>query len=218
MKRIAVVPGDGIGPEVVNQAVETTKLAGELFGFELEFTWFNWGAENFLASGIALPEGALEMLSRDYDAILAGAFGDPRVPDNRHAKEILLGMRTGLDLYVNMRPIKLLHDRLCPLKGRGVADVDVVVFRENTEGPYVFMGGNFKEGTADELAIQEDINTYKGVRRIIEAAFEYARRNGRKRVTMSDKSNVLTYGHGLWQRLFKEVSLAYPEIESNHLY
>src|SRR5262249_40337309 len=153
-----------------------------------------------------------------FDAILTGAFGDPRVPDNKHAADILLGMRFGLDLYINLRPIKLLDSRLCPLKGREPREVDFVVFRENSEGLYTFVGGNFKKGTADEIAVQEEINTRKGVERIIVAAFEYAKTNGRRRVTMSDKSNVLTYGHDLWQRVFKEVASRYPEIEANHLY
>lgn len=216
MKRIAVIPGDGIGPEVVAEAVRTLQLAEEIFGLELEFTRFDWGADKYLASGVALPEDSLEMLSRDYDAILAGAFGDPRVPDNKHAADILLGIRTGLDLYINLRPIKLMHKKLCPLKGE--VAVDFVVFRENTEGMYVFAGGNFKKGSPDEVAVQVEINTRKGVERIIVAAFEYARRYGRRRVTMSDKSNVLTAGHGLWQRTFKEVAPRYPDIEADHLY
>lgn len=218
MKRIAVIPGDGIGPEVIDEAVKTLEAAAELFGFELALTRFDWGADKYLATGVTMPEGGLEMLSSEFDAILAGAFGDPRVPDNKHAADILLGMRFGLDLYINLRPIKLLDQRLCPLKERAEKDVDFVVFRENTEGMYVFMGGNFKKGSGDEIAVQEEINTRKGVERIIVAAFDYAREHGRKRVTMSDKSNVLTYGHDLWQRTFKEVAGRYPGIEANHLY
>jgi len=218
LKRIAVIPGDGIGPEVIAEAVGVLKAAAEIFNLDVSLEFFDWGAEKYIATGITLPEGALEMLASDYDAILAGAFGDPRVPDNQHAKDILLGMRSGLDLYINLRPIKLIDERLCPLKGRGPSDVNFVVFRENTEGIYVFMGGNFKKGSADEIAVQEEINTRKGVERIITAAFKYARDHGRKRVTMSDKSNVLTYGHDLWQRTFKQVAAQYPEIEANHLY
>jgi 3-isopropylmalate dehydrogenase len=218
LERIAVIPGDGIGPEVIQEAVKMLELAGELFGIDLALTHFDWGAEKYLATAITLPEGALHLLSSEYDAILSGAFGDPRVPDNRHAADILLGMRMGLDLYINLRPIKLLNAKLCPLEGRGPDDIDFVVFRENTEGMYVFVGGNFKKGTPDEVAVQEEINTRKGVERIISAAFEYARRNGRKRVTMTDKSNVLTYGHDLWQRTFREVASGYTEIEANHLY
>ncbi|HJZ68153.1 MAG TPA: 3-isopropylmalate dehydrogenase [Blastocatellia bacterium] len=218
MKRIAVIPGDGIGPEVISEAVRTVELAGEVFDLEFSIDWFDWGAEKYLSTGVTLPEGALKMLAAEYDAILSGAFGDPRVPDNKHAADILLAMRFGLDLYINLRPIKLIDERLCPLKGRGPADIDFVVFRENTEGMYVFMGGNFKKGTTGEIAIQEEVHTRKGVERIITAAFEYARAHGRKRVTMTDKSNVLTYGHDLWQRTFKEVAAGYPGIEANHLY
>ncbi|MFP5261519.1 MAG: 3-isopropylmalate dehydrogenase [Blastocatellia bacterium] len=218
MKRVAVIPGDGIGPEVVGEAVRTIELAREVFGFELSIDSFDWGAEKYLSTGVSLPDGALEVFRNDYDAILTGAFGDPRVKDNKHAADILLGLRFGLDLYINLRPIKLMDSRLCPLKDRDKADVDFVVFRENTEGLYVFMGGNFKKGTGDEIAVQEEVNTRKGVERIITAAFDYAREHGRKKVTMSDKSNVLTYGHDLWQRTFKLVAGRYPEVEADHLY
>ena len=218
MKRIAVIPGDGIGPEVIGEAVSTLRAVQNLYGFELSYTSFDWGAENYLSTGVTLPDDALQMLAAEYDAILAGAFGDPRVRDNKHAADILLGMRSGLDLYINLRPIKLIDERLCPLKARKPADVNFVVLRENTEGMYVFVGGNFKRNSADEIAVQEEINTRKGVERIIVAAFEYARQHNRKRVTMSDKSNVLTYGHDLWQRTFKEIAAGYPDIEANHLY
>lgn len=218
MKRVAVIPGDGIGPEVIREAVLTLELAREVFGFDLSLSHFDWGADKYLATGVTMPEGGLDMLSSEFDAILAGAFGDPRVPDNKHAADILLGMRFGLDLYINLRPIKLIDSRLCPLKGREPEQVDFMVLRENTEGMYVFMGGNFKKGSPDEIAVQEEINTRKGVERIIVAAFEYAKAHHRKRVTMSDKSNVLTYGHDLWQRTFKEVASRYPDIEANHFF
>src|SRR5262249_53053605 len=130
----------------------------------------------------------------------------------------VLGACFDLDLYVNHRPVKLLHERLCPLKHRGPRDVDFVVFRENTEGLYVSVGGRFKAGTEDEVAIQEELNTYKGVNRIVTHAFEFAKANGRKRVCMADKSNAMTQGHALWQRVFKEVAARYPEIEPRHLY
>lgn len=218
MKRVAVIPGDGIGPEVVREAVQIIELAEQIFDFEIAITHFDWSADKYLATGITVPEGAFGMLASEYDAILAGAFGDPRVPDNKHAADILLGMRFNLDLYINLRPIKLIDSKLCPLKDRTPKDIDFVVLRENTEGMYVFMGGNFKKGTPDEIAVQEEINTRKGVERIIVAAFEYARAHNRKRVTMSDKSNVLTYGHDLWQRTFKEVAARYADVEANHLY
>src|SRR5476649_2279480 len=158
------------------------------------------------------------MLRDQFDAIFIGALGDPRVSDNRHARDILLGTRFELDLYVNYRPVKLLDARLCPLKERTPADVNFVVFRENTEGLYVSIGGRFKAGTEDEVAIQEEVNTYKGVHRIIRHAFEFAKAHGRRSVCMTDKSNAMAQGHALWQRVFKEVAPQYPGIEARHLY
>jgi len=218
MKRIAVIPGDGIGPEVIQQAVRVLKHLQSTHDVQLNFVDFDWGAEKFLKDGVTLPTGALEMLSRDFDAILAGAFGDPRVPSNKHAEDILLGMRRGLDLYINLRPVRLLHERLTPLRNRTVENIDFVVFRENTEGAYCGAGGFLKQGTADEIALQEEVNTRRGVERIIVAAFEYAKANGRKRVTMADKSNVQRFGGDLWQRVFKEVAADYSEITANHQY
>lgn len=217
-KRIAVVPGDGIGPEVIAEAVRVAERLGQTHGLKLDFTHFDWGAEKFLRDGVTLPAGALEMLTTDFDAILAGAFGDPRVPSNQHAEEILLGMRRGLDLYINLRPVRLLHERLTPLRGRGASEIDFVVFRENTEGAYCGAGGFLKKGTDDEIATQEELNTRRGVERIIVAAFEYARAQKRTKVTMADKSNVQRFGGDLWQRVFKEVATDYPEIEAKHQY
>jgi 3-isopropylmalate dehydrogenase len=217
-KRIAVIPGDGIGPEVCDEAVRVLELLREAQGVEIELTRFDWGADKYLREGVSLPEGALQMLTENFDAIFAGAFGDPRVPTNRHAEDILLGMRRGLDLYINLRPVRLLDARLTPLKGRGTDEIDFVVFRENTEGAYSGAGGFLRKGTAQEIATQEEFNTRHGVERIIVAAFEYARRQGRRKVTMADKSNVQRYGGDLWQRVFKEVRAGYPEIEANHQY
>jgi 3-isopropylmalate dehydrogenase len=216
--KIAIIPGDGIGAEVIDQAVRVLDAAEREFGFSLEKTHFDWGAERYLRDGTTLPDDAVAMFEREYDAILLGAVGDPRVPDNKHAADILLGLRFKLDLYVNLRPVKLLDDRLTPLKGRGRSDVDFVVFRENTEGLYTFMGGIFKKGTPDEVAIQEEVNTRKGVERIVEAAFAYAERTGRRKVTMADKSNAMTYGHDLWRRAFAEVAARHPSIEHNAQY
>src|SRR6059058_5028311 len=207
-KRVAVVPGDGIGPEVIDEAVSVLERLRETHGVELELRHFDWGAEKFLSEGVGLPDGALEMLAREFDAILAGAFGDPRVPSNVHAKEILLGMRFKMDLYANLRPVKLLDASLCPLKGVEPKDVDFVVIRENTEGAYVDAGGVFKQGTLDEIAVQEDINTRKGVERIVRYAFDYCERHAkqdgspRRRVLMCDKSNAMTHAGSLWQRTF----------------
>ena len=218
MKRIAVIPGDGIGPEVMREAVRVIQHLQQTKGLEVELVDFDWGADKFLREGVTLPDGALQMLSTEFHAILAGAFGDPRIPTNKHAEDILLGMRRGLDLYINLRPVRLLHERLTPLLNRKTEEIDFVVFRENTEGAYCAAGGFLKHGTAEEIALQEEINTRRGVERIIVAAFEYARANSRTRVTMADKSNVQRFGGDLWQRVFKEVAASYPEIASNHQY
>jgi 3-isopropylmalate dehydrogenase len=218
MKRIAVIPGDGIGPEVIQQAVRVLEHLQSTHNFKLELVNFDWGAEKFLKEGVTLPSGALEMLTNEFDAILSGAFGDPRVPSNKHAEDILLGMRRGLDLYINQRPVRLLNDRLTPLKNRSTKEIDFVVFRENTEGAYCGAGGFLKHGTKDEIALQDEVNTRAGVERIIIAAFEYARKTQRKKVTMADKSNVQRFGGDLWQRVFKDVASGYSEITANHQY
>src|SRR5438309_4587525 len=187
-------------------------------------TQFYWSAERYLADGLTIPPDGFAMLGRDFDAILVGAFGDPRVPSNIHAKEILLGMRFKMDLYANVRPVRLLDAALCPLKDIEPKDIDFVVIRENTEGVYVDAGGVFKQGTLDEIAVQEDINSRKGVERVIQYAFEYCERHQkhdgspRQRVLMCDKSNAMTYAGGLWQRVFKELSKEYPQIKSEHMY
>jgi len=229
--RIAVIPGDGIGKEVTPEAIKairavlrnsgTTSANSETLSSarrQIEFVEFDWGADKFLREGVTLPDGAVEMLANEFDAILFGALGDPRVPSNQHAADILLGLRFKLDLYVNARPVELFHERLTPLRERASADVKFMVFRENTEGLYVGVGGFFKKGTPDEVAVQEDVNSRKGVERIIRYAFDYARANQLKRVCMSDKSNAMTFAHDLWQRVFKQVRQEYPDIESRHLY
>lgn len=216
--RIAVIPGDGIGKEVTPEGVKVLKAVTAGTHRSLEFVEFDWGADKYLRENISLPDGAVEMLRDEFDVILFGALGDPRVPSNQHAADILLGLRCKLDLYVNARPVELLHQRLTPLRGRTEKDIRLMVFRENTEGLYVGVGGFFKKGTADEIAVQEDVNSRKGVERIIRYAFEYAQRKGLQRVCMSDKSNALTFAHDLWQRVFKEVCREYPAIEARHLY
>ena len=218
VKRIAVIPGDGIGPEVTDEAVRVLELLRDTHSVAFELHHLDWGADKFLREGVTLPEGALEMLAQDFDAILAGAFGDPRVPSNKHAEDILLGMRRGLDLYINLRPVRLLNERLTPLRGRTVEEINFVVLRENTEGAYCGAGGFLKKNTPDEIATQEELNTRGGVERIIVAAFDYARAHERRRVTMADKSNVQRFGGDLWQRVFKEVAARYPEIEARHQY
>jgi 3-isopropylmalate dehydrogenase len=217
-QRIAVLPGDGTGKDVTAEAVKVLEAAAEAWDLPLELVPFDWDADRYLATGETLPAGALEDFRDNYAAIFIGAYGDPRVPDMKHAADILLGIRFGLDLYINLRPVKLYDARLCPLKGRTEKDVDFVVFRENTEGAYVNVGGNFKRGTPDEVAVQEEIHTRKGVERILRAAFDYAVAHGRREVLMADKSNVMRYGHDLWQRAFAEVAAEYPQISSRHLF
>jgi 3-isopropylmalate dehydrogenase len=218
MKRIAVIPGDGIGIDVTRESMRVLRRVNEVFSAGLEFVEFDWGAEKYLREGIALPAGAFEMFRKEFNAILFGAVGDPRVPDQKHAAEILLALRFGLDLYANVRPVRLFHERLCPLKGVGVDDLNFTVVRENTEGAYVNSGGVFKKGTADEVATQVEVHTRKGVERIIEFAFQYAKRHGHTKVCMSDKSNVMGYAGDLWQRSFKEAGARHNGIQTSHLY
>src|SRR5947209_2138440 len=212
--RIAVVPGDGIGKEVIAAALTVLEAAGA----PLAYTHFDWSADRYLKDGTTMPVGGFEMLARDFDTIFVGALGDPRVPSNVHAKDILLGMRFQMDLFANVRPVKCFDESLNPLKNIRAEEIDFVVIRENTEGPYVDVGGNFKQGTVDEIAVNEDVNTRKGVERVIRYAFEYAKAHGRKKVLMADKANVMTYAHGLWQRVFKLVSAEYPGIAASHMY
>jgi 3-isopropylmalate dehydrogenase len=211
-ERIAVIPGDGIGVEVVAEATRVLQAIGDL-----ELEQFPWSADHYLRTGTTIPPDGYDTL-RSFDAVFIGALGDPRVADNRHARDILLGTRFELDLYVNYRPVRLLDERLCPLKNRTRRDVDFVVFRENTEGLYVGVGGRLRAGTDDEIAVQHEVNTYRGVHRILRYAFDFARARGLRRVCMADKSNAMTHGHALWQRVFTQLKPDYPEIEATHLY
>src|ERR1043166_8915060 len=217
-RKIAVIPGDGIGPEVIAAGMRVLEAVSERHQLGLQFVHFGWNADEYLRTGISMPPGAMDDIRNHYAAVYLGAFGDPRVPDMKHAADILLGMRFQLDLYVNYRPVKLLNDRLSPLKGKDRQHIDLVIFRENTEGAYVGMGGNFKKGTSEEIAVQEDVSTRKGVERIIRYAFEYAKKTGRKSVCMSDKSNVMRFGGDLWVRTFEEVGKEYPGIEHFHMF
>jgi 3-isopropylmalate dehydrogenase len=217
-QRVAVLPGDGIGRDVTAEAVKVLEAAAERWSLPLELVHFPYGADHYLETGVSLPPGQMEEFRDRFAAIFIGAYGDPRIPDMRHAADILLGIRFQLDLFVNFRPCKLYDARLCPLAGRSESDVDFVVFRENTEGAYVGMGGIFKKGTADEVAVQEEIHTRKGVERIVRVAFEWARANGRRKVVMADKSNVMRFAHDLWQRVFAEVAAEFADIEASHLF
>ncbi len=215
MPRIAVIPGDGIGVDVTREAVKVMSAVRDR-GVPLEWDQFDYGADKYLATGVTLPDEEIANFRDNYDAVFIGAVGDPRVPDMKHAADILLGLRFKLDLYVNYRPVRLLDESLCPLKGKTCQDVNFVVFRENTEGLYAGTGGILKKGTPDEVAVQTSINTRKGVERIIRHAFEFARTRGLSKVCMSDKSNAMRFEGDLWQRTFAEVAAEYPGIEASH--
>ena len=216
MARFGLIPGDGIGIEVVAE-VEALLAALRRDGSPVEWRTFDYGADRYLATGEALPPGAMEDLAT-FDALLCGAFGDPRIPDMAHARGILLGLRRGLDLYANLRPIKPLADPLCPIRNCPGSRVDVLVVRENTEGAYVDAGGTFKRGTPDEVAIQEAVATRKGVERILVYAFQLALEHPSKRLHMADKHNALTHVGGLWHRTYLEVRERFPAVESRHIY
>ncbi|HEU4586361.1 MAG TPA: isocitrate/isopropylmalate dehydrogenase family protein [Gemmatimonadaceae bacterium] len=214
---LAVIPGDGIGPEVVREALGVLRAVEDRFQLGFEVEMLPYGADYYLETGETIPPMEMKRLGRDFDAILVGALGDPRVPGNEHARDILLGMRFQLDLYVNERPARLMDARLTPLKGKEPADLDLVIFRENTEGLYVSVGGRFKEGTPDEIAIAEEINTRKGVERIIRYAFEWAASNGKTSVTMADKANAIP-AHHLWRTVFDDVGREYADIQRDTRY
>lgn len=217
MPRIALVPGDGIGPEVVREARRVLEVVADAEGLPFEVVEWDLGADRFLREGVTITDDEFRSLADDHDAILLGALGDPRVPGNEHARDILLGLRFGLDLYVNFRPCVLLAPDLCPLK-RVKVPVRLEIFRENTEGCYVGMGGVFKRGTPHEVAIEEDVNTRTGVERIVRAAFDFARAKYRTRVTLVDKANAMRHAGGLWRRVFAEVGEGFPEVEREEMY
>lgn len=218
MPLIAILPGDGIGPEVMSHATRVLEHYRDDRKLPLELWQLDLGAERFLRDGTTFPKDVQERIANEASAVLLGALGDPRVPNLEYARDILFGLRFGLDLYANVRPVKALADRLVPLKDRTAKDVDIVVFRENTEGIYVGIGGQFKRGTVDEIAINEDVNTRKGVERLIRAGFEHAKRHGKKTVHMADKSNAMKHAHELWYRCFFEVAREYPTIQAKHVY
>ena len=213
--KIAVIPGDGIGPEVVAASLEVIERAATREGIQLVFEQLPYSADHYLKTGVTLPDDAFRHLRDGVDAIFLGALGDPRVPDNEHARDILLGLRFRLDLYVNFRPVTLLHPRLLALKA--ATPIDFVVFRENTEGQYQGFGRSENVGAPDEKHVSEEIHTARGVRRIIEAAFRWATAHGRQRITLCDKSNAVPY-HRIWGRLFAEVGERYPGITREHRY
>ncbi len=212
---IAVIPGDGTGPDVVAEGIKVLNAASEKFGFELNYTQFDFGGERYLKTGKILDDSEVEEL-RKFKAIFLGAIGHPDVKPGVLEKGILLKLRFALDQYINLRPVKLYEGIETPIKNKGPKDIDFVVVRENTEGLYAGAGGFLKQGTPDEVAIQESINTRKGVERCIRYSFEYAKLKGRKKVTLVGKTNVLTFAFDLWKRTFDEVAKEYPNITADY--
>jgi 3-isopropylmalate dehydrogenase len=213
--RIAVIPGDGTGPEVVAEGLKVLQAVSQRFGIDFTFVPFQLGGDHYKATGIILADDTIEKL-RGCHAIYLGAIGHPDVKPGILEKGILLKIRFALDQYINLRPVQLFEGVETPLKDKGPADIDFVVVRENTEGLYAGAGGILKRGTADEVAVQESINTRKGVERCIRYAFDYCRRNGRHKLTLCGKTNVLTYAFDLWERAFAEVAAGYPDIETDY--
>ena len=215
--QIAIIGGDGIGPEVTAEAVKVLETVSKADNFDLRFTHYPHGTDHYLETGELFPDAVLEDVRRK-DAVLLGAIGDPRVEPGLVERPIIMGMRFGFDLYVNLRPIKLYAEHLCPLKGKTPKDIDIVVIRENTEDLYAGIGGILKKGTPDEVAVADMIFTRKGCERAIRYAFETARhRNGRKKVTLVDKANAIR-AMDIWTRTFAEVGAEYPDVERDHAY
>ena len=213
--KIGVIPGDGIGPEVIREGIKALKAAADKFSFDLELVPYDFGGKRYLKTGEVLPDSAIEEFKK-LDAIYLGAVGDPEVKPGILEQGLLLKLRFGLDQYINLRPVKLYPGVETPLKDKIPEDIDYIVVRENTEGAYCGIGGFFKKGTKDEVAIQEDINTRKGVERCIRYAYKLTeKRNKKRQITLCDKANVLTYGHDLWRRTFKEVGKEFPGVKQD---
>ncbi|MCL5124613.1 MAG: 3-isopropylmalate dehydrogenase [Deltaproteobacteria bacterium] len=213
---IAVIAGDGTGPEVIREGVKVLNSVASLYDFSLNYVEYDLGGARYLKTGETLPDSVLGELKL-ANAIYLGAIGHPDVPPGTLEKSILLRLRFELDLYVNLRPVKLYPNVETPLKNKGPEDIDFVVLRENTEGFYVGSGGYFKKGTNDEIAIQESINTRKGVERLLRYAFEVTRARGkRKKLTLCGKTNVLTYAWELWSRTFSEIAKEYPDVKTDY--
>jgi len=216
MYKIAVIPGDGTGPEVIAQGLKVLKAVAEKEKFTYRITYYDFGGERYLKTGELLPDSGIDELKKMH-AIYLGAIGHPDVKPGILEKGILLRLRFGLDQYINLRPVKLYPGVDCPLKNKGPEEIGFVVIRENTEGLYVGAGGFLKKGTPDEVAIQGSINTRKGVERCIRYAFDFCQKRGKKKkLTLCGKTNVLTYAHDLWQRVFDEVSKEYPDIKTDY--
>jgi len=215
---VAVIPGDGTGPEVTAEAVKVLEATAAIDGIDLKMKDFDYGGDRYLRTGEILPEGAVDEL-RQFDAILLGAVGHPDVAPGILEKGLLLELRFQLDQYINLRPVKLYPGVETPLAGRGPKDIDFVVVRENTEDLYCGVGGFMKKGTPDEVATQTAIYSRKGCERCIRWAFEFTQRRDNpkgKKLTLVAKTNVLTYGHDLWDRAFQEIAVDYPDVEADY--
>jgi len=211
--RIAVIPGDGIGKEVISEGIKCLKALSEIFGgMRFEFQSFPWGSDYYLQNGRMMPEDGLKIL-KGFDAIYLGAVGDPRIPDDVTLHGLLLPIKFGFDLYVGLRPVYLFPGVECPLARISEGEIDIVVVRENTEGEYSNVGG-IVGVEESELALQSSLFTRKGIERIITFAFNYAKEKGRKKVTSITKSNAQRYGMVLWDKIFKEISADYPDIQT----
>ena len=213
--KIAVLPGDGTGPEVIQEGLKVLEAVSQANGFKTELVTYDLGGERYLKSGETLPDSVLEEL-KTFHAIYLGAIGHPDVKPGILEKQILLRLRFELDQYINLRPVKLYPGVWTPLKDKEPEHIDFVIVRENTEGLYAGVGGFLKRGTTDEVAIQTDVNTYKGVHRCIRYAYELAQKRKRKKLTLCAKTNVLTFAHDLWQRVFEDLGKDYPDVSTDY--
>ena len=216
MYKIAVIPGDGIGVEVIREGLKILNYLNNSLHMGLLFDTKDWGAEKWLNEGVGIPANGINDLRSNYNAIYFGALGDPRIPNMEHGRDILLKLRFELDLYANIRPCNLINSKFCPLKKSD--NIDFTVIRENTEDLYVGIGGRFKIGTIHEISIDESIHTKHGVERIIKYAFNFALKNNKTKVTLGDKSNAIIYSGSLWQETFWNVAKEYPSIKAEHMF
>ncbi len=217
MHDIAVIAGDGIGPEVVREGLKVLRAASETYGFRYRAEAMPYGCEHYLKTGETFPDSALRAV-HDFDAVFLGAIGDPRVETGLLERAIIAGMRFGLDLYVNLRPVRLYDARFTPLKDKGPEHLDFIVVRENTEDAYTGLGGILKKGTPNEVAVQEMIYTRAGCERVVRYAYDLCRKRAKhKRLTLVDKANAIR-AQDIWTRTFAEVGLEYDDIQQDHAY
>jgi 3-isopropylmalate dehydrogenase len=218
MINIAIFPGDGIGPEVTDVAFSLLDIFVHGKKLPIKYHWYNYCADKYLQEGITLDKDTIAIIKKTCDAVFLGAIGDPRIQSHEYAKNIILGLRFGLDVYANVRPVKLLNTRLCPLKDAKSHNIDLTVIRENTEGPYCQIGGILDQNIDNSLGIQVSVHTKIGVRRLIEFSFKYARDNNYKNITLCSKHNALPFGYSIWVNEFESVSKDYKMINKDILF